>query len=134
MVGLFLPAQQGGNHSAVHLHVGGLRQRSLALGMAIQFSRVRTINIPPQGRHEVRCRKPFLTFAAVDIGQRCADLAIAKIRAHIGQALQPGKGHPLGQLLTAQLLKELVWVSVAEGKAEAEVETALWTPLEFFVS
>jgi hypothetical protein len=70
-----------------------------------------------QGWHEVSSRKRALALLPVNIGQGCADLPKAKVISQIRQALQAGKSHPLSDLAAAQLLKELVWVSVAEGEA-----------------
>ena len=75
-----------------------------------------------------------LTLAAMDVRKRCADLPETKICTCIRHTFEPGKRHPFGHLLTAQAPEELVRVGEPEGKAEAEVETALGTPLEFFES
>jgi len=87
-----------------------------------------------QSRHEVIGLVRVLTFAAVDVGQRGADLTEAKVSAHVRQAFQRGKRHPLRYLLRTQACEEMVRVLESKGKAESEVETALGTPLEFFVS
>jgi hypothetical protein len=87
-----------------------------------------------QSWHEVIGLVRVLTFAAVDVGQRGADLAKAKVRSHVWQAFQRGKRHPLRYLLRTQACEEMVRVLESKGKAESEVETALGTPLEFFVS
>ena len=56
-----------------------------------------------QSRHEVIGLVRVLTFAAVDVGQRGADLTEAKVSAHVRQAFQRGKRHPLRNLLRTQV-------------------------------
>ena len=120
---LFLFTQEGRDQSAVRLGLGRrfLRRRP-GFGSAAKC------------RHEVVRPVGFLAFAPVHVGERCADLPEPEIRPRIRHTFEPGKRYPFGHLLTAQAPEELVRVGEPEGKAEAEVETALGTPLEFFES
>ncbi len=52
-----------------------------------------------QSRHEVIGLVRGLTFAGMDVGQRGADLTKGKVSAHVWQAFQRGKRHPLRNLL-----------------------------------
>ena len=70
-----------------------------------------------QSRHEVIGLIRVLTFAAVDVGQRGADLAKAKVRPHVRQAFQRSKRHPLRNLLRTQVCEEMVRVLESKGKA-----------------
>ena len=51
-----------------------------------------------QQGHEVIGSEDFLPVTPVDVGQRCAHLAEAEIRAGIGQSFQTDKRQPLGNL------------------------------------
>ena len=76
--------------------------KHVVLGLGRRFLRRRPeLGSAAKCWHEIVRPVGVLTFAAMDVRKRCADLPETKICTCIRHPLEPGKRHPFGHLLTA---------------------------------